>query len=393
MSTISPSRIARAQSRRTRRGLGEPSRLQASPFRHFDWFLVGAALAITALGLVMIYSTTHERIPGDPYYFVKRQALFAGLGIGAMAAVLLVDYRRLRDLSMVFYGGTVLLLLAVLAPVGSNIKGHQAWFQLPGGFTLQPSELAKFGIIVALAGYCNQYRGELDAWRLTTIVALVSVPIGLVLLQPDLGTVMVFAAIVIAVLAVAGVTGKQLVVLGLLALTGVYAVVGLGLLKQYQIDRFTTVFLAGNDTSQTTGYNQRQSEQAIANGRTTGEGILDGSQTQGGFVPEQQTDFIFTAVGEELGFVGAAFLLALFAIVMWRTWRTARQARDFFGVLVCVGVLAMLGFQMFENMGMTMGIMPVTGIPLPFMSYGGSSLITTLACVGLVANVSMRRFD
>jgi rod shape determining protein RodA len=390
MSTISPSRIARAQQRR---GLGEPSRLEASPLRHFDWLLVGCVLAITALGLLMIYSTTHQRIPGDPYYFVKRQVLFAGIGFVAMFVVLCIDYRRMRDYAMVFYGATVFLLLAVLAPVGSNIKGHQAWFQLPGGFTLQPSELAKFGIIVALAGYCNRYRGELDAWRLTMIIGLVSVPIGLVLLQPDLGTVMVLAVIIVAILAMAGVSGKQLIVLGLLAITGVYAVVGLGLLKQYQLDRLTTFLDPESGTSQGSAYNQEQSKQAIAHGRITGEGLEQGSQTQGGFVPEQHTDFIFTSVGEELGFVGAAVLLALFAIVLWRTWRTARLSRDFFGALVCVGVLAMLAFQMFENVGMTMGIMPVTGIPLPFMSYGGSSLITTFACVGLVANVSMRRFS
>jgi rod shape determining protein RodA len=390
MSTISPSRIARAQSRR---GLGEPSRLEASPLRHFDFLLVGAALAITVLGLAMIYSTTHQRVPGDPYYFVKRQGLFAAIGFVAMAVVIWIDYKRLRELSMLFYGATVFMLLAVLAPVGSNIKGHQAWFQLPGGFTLQPSELAKFGLIVFLAGYCNHYRGEIDAWRLTVIIGLVCVPIGLVLLQPDLGTVMVLAVIIVAILAVAGVSGRQLIVLGLLALTGIYAVVGLGLLKQYQIDRLTTFIDPESGTSQGTAYNQSQSEQALAHGRSTGEGYLNGSQTQGGFVPEQHTDFIFTSVGEELGFLGAVVMLGLFAIVMWRTWRTARLSRDFFGTLVCVGVLAMLAFQMFENMGMTMGIMPVTGIPLPFMSYGGSSLITTLACVGLVANVSMRRFD
>jgi rod shape determining protein RodA len=390
MSTINPNRIARAHARR---GLGEPSRFEASPLRHFDWILVGASLAITAIGLAMIYSTTHQRIPGDPYYYVKRQVLFAVIGLAAMAVVLLVDYKRLSHLTMVVYGLTVLMLLAVLAPVGSNIKGHQAWFQLPGGFTLQPSELAKFGLIVFLAGYCNHYRGELDAWRLTVIIGLVSVPIGLVLLQPDLGTVMVLAVIIVAILAVAGISGKQLVVLGLLAVTGVYAVVGLGLLKQYQLDRLTTFLEPESGTSQGTSYNQEQSEQAIAHGRSTGEGYLAGSQTQGGFVPEQQTDFILTSVGEELGFVGAVVLLGLFAIVMWRTWRTARTSRDFFGTLICVGVLAMLAFQMFENIGMTMGIMPVTGIPLPMMSYGGSSLITTLACVGLVANVSMRRFD
>jgi rod shape determining protein RodA len=182
-------------------------------------------------------------------------------------------------------------------------------------------------------------------------------------------------------------------VLGLLAVTGVYAVVGLGVLKQYQLDRLTTFLDPESGTSQGTGYNLEQSTQAIAHGRTTGEGLLNGSQTQGGFVPEQHTDFIFTSVGEELGFFGGVVLLALFAIVMWRTWRTARLSRDFFGALVCVGVLAMLAFQMFENMGMTTGIMPVTGIPLPFMSYGGSSLITSFACIGLVANVSMRRFN
>jgi rod shape determining protein RodA len=219
------------------------------------------------------------------------------------------------------------------------------------------------------------------------------VPIGLVLLQPDLGTVLVFAVIIVALFAIAGVSMRQLVILCLLAATGVYAVVGLGLLKQYQLDRLTTFIDPESGTSAGSAYNQEQSKQAIAHGRITGEGFEQGSQTQGGFVPEQHTDFIFTAVGEELGFVGAIVLLGLFAIVLWRTWRAARLSRDFFGTLVCVGVFAMLAFQMFENVGMTLGIMPVTGIPLPFTSYGGSSLITSFACIGLVLNVSMRRFD
>ncbi len=377
----------------TRRGREARLGFDAAPVRHFDFMLVGAALALSVIGLVMIWSTTRHRIPGDELYFVKRQALFLGFGIVAMVAVIAIDYRRLRDHSMVAYIVTVGLLLAVLAPLGSNIKGHQAWFQLPGGFTLQPSELAKFGIIVALAGYCNQYRGELDAWRITTILALAAVPIGLVFLQPDLGTVLVLVVIIVGLLAAAGLTGRQLLVLVLLAITGVYAVANLGILKQYQIDRFTSFVDPGSANSQGNAYNQEQSKQAIAHGRFGGEGLGDGSQTQGGFVPEQHTDFIFTSVGEELGFLGAVVLLGLFAIVMWRTWRTARLSRDFFGALVCVGVLSMLAFQMFENVGMTMGIMPITGIPLPFVSYGGSSLITSFACVGLVANVSMRRFS
>ena len=227
-----------------------------------------------------------------------------------MVAVIAIDYRRLRDHSMFAYLVTIALLLAVLAPLGSNIKGHQAWFQLPGGFTLQPSELAKFGVIIALAGYCNQYRGELDAWRITTILALAAVPIGLVFLQPDLGTVLVLVVIIVGLLAAAGLTGRQLLVLVLLAITGVYAVANLGILKQYQIDRFTSFVDPGSANSQGNAYNQEQSKQAIAHGRLGGEGLGQGSQTQGGFVPEQHTDFIFTSVGEELGFLGAVVMLA-----------------------------------------------------------------------------------
>jgi rod shape determining protein RodA len=380
--------------RRSRTSAWGASALDAAPVRHFDWLLVGTTLLIALIGLVMIWSTTRHDFPGDEFHYVKRQAMFLALGIVAMVAVLAVDYRRLRDHSMFAYFATVALLVLVLAPLGSNIKGHQAWFQLPGGFTLQPSELAKFGIIVALAGYCNQYRGELDAWRLATIIALASVPIGLVLLQPDLGTVFVLGAIIVGLLAVAGLTGRQLFVLALLAVSGVFVVVNLGILKDYQLERVSN-FLdpPSGETAQGSAYNQEQSKQAIAHGRVTGEGLGNGSQTQGGFVPEQHTDFIFTSVGEELGFLGAVTLLGLFAIVLWRTWRTARLSRDFFGTLVCTGVLTMLAFQVFENVGMTIGIMPIAGIPLPLMSYGGSSLITTFACIGLVANISMRRFS
>ncbi len=370
-----------------------PSRSDASSLRHLDVWLVGASAVLVAVGLLMVYSTTHHRITGDPLYFVKRQAMFVVVGVVVMVAVIAIDYRRLRDFPLLAYAASVILLLAVLAPLGSNLRGQQSWFQLPGGFTIQPSEFAKFGIIVALAGYCHHFRGEIDAWRLTTVVLLAAVPIGLVLMQPDLGTVLVFAVIILGLLTMAGVTGRQLVVLGLLATSGVWAIMAVGVLKQYQVDRLTVVFNSSSGSgAASSAYNQEQSKQAIANGRFTGEGFDDGSQTQGQFVPEQHTDFIFTAVGEELGFVGASLLLGLFAIVMWRTWRIARLSRDFFGTLVCTGVLAMLVFQMFENVGMTMGIMPVTGIPLPLVSYGGSSIIATLACIGLVANVGMRRF-
>jgi rod shape determining protein RodA len=368
--------------------------LESRALRALDPILIGATLSISALSLLMVYSATRERlsIEGvDELYFVKRQGAAIAVGVLLMAVLLAVDYRKLRDFSVIAYGATVVLLLAVLSPLGSSARGAQAWFVLPGGFQLQPSELAKFGIIVALAGYLNTHRGQLDSWRLTVTMVLAAVPLVLVMLQPDFGTVMVLGLIVIALLAVAGASFRHVIVLTSLGVTFVFAIVNLGMLQEYQVDRLTSLVNQGDDR-RTTTYNTDQSKIAIENGGFDGRGFGNGTQTAGGFVPEQHTDFIFTAVGEELGFVGGATLLALFALVIWRTWRAATIARDLFGTLVCVGVLAMFAFQIFENIGMTMGIMPVTGIPLPFMSYGGSSTITAFACVALVANVSMRRF-
>ena len=380
---------------RTARPLGtRRTRFDVSHLRELDLWLVGATLAITALGVLMIYSSTRERLRlegVDELYFVKRQGIAILVGLAVMALLVAVDYRKLRDSSVLAYVVTVFGLLVVLSPLGENARGSQAWFQLPGGFQLQPSELAKFGIIVAVAGYANAHRGEMDPWRLTVTIALAIVPIGLVMVQPDFGTALVLALVVITLLAVAGASVKHLLVLALLGVSFVAAVVNVGVLQKYQVDRLTSFVSPGSDTRNTT-YNTDQSKNAIGNGGVTGRGFGNGSQTAGGFVPEQHTDFIFTAVGEEFGFLGAAALLALFAIVVWRTWRAALLARDFFGTLVCVGVLALLVFQVFENIGMTMGIMPVTGIPLPFMSYGGSSTVTAFACVGLVTSVSLRRF-
>ena len=305
-------------------------------------------------------------------------------------AILRIDYRKWRDFSLLAFIGTCALLFFVLTPVGSHVNGAQSWYQLPGGFQFQPSEVAKFGLIVALCGYVNEHRNELDPWRLTVLIGLALIPLGLVQLQPDLGTNMVLLVIVVGLLAIAGVKGRYLLILGLLGLTAIYVVFNIGVLKQYQLDRLN--FL-NPDTKQSTAYNQDQSKTTIGSGGLTGAGLFNGPQTRLGFVPEQHTDFIFTAVGEELGFVGGALLLALFGIVMWRTWRTAQIARDFYGTAVCTAVLAMLAFQVFENIGMTMGIMPVTGIPLPFMSYGGSALLADAACIALVANVYARRFS
>jgi rod shape determining protein RodA len=356
-----------------------------------DWILLSACGLIAMFGLLMVYSASRNRVD-DQYYFVTRQAVALMLGIGIFTWLLRVDYRKFRDFSMLAYVLVVAALFFVLTPIGSAAGGATSWYELPFNFQLQPAELAKFGLIVALAGYVNEHRGDIDPWRLTVIMALALVPLGLVQLQPDLGTNMVLMAIVIGLLAVAGVRGRYLLIMAALAITAIYAVIAIGVLQEYQLDRLA-VFQDTANATQGSAYNVRQATAALGSGGLFGQGLFNGSQTRLGFVPEQHTDFIFTAVGEELGFVGAGALIGLFAIVLWRIWRIAQLARDYYGTLVCAGVLAMFTFMIFENIGMTLNIMPVTGIPLPFMSYGGSALITCCASIALVQNVYANRFN
>jgi rod shape determining protein RodA len=366
----------------------------SAPWRHVDVMLLAAILAISALSLVMIYSATRNSqavtgIGGD--YYLQRQAVFLGLGLAAMVIVALIDYRSFQDAAPAFYVVTVVVLLLVLSPLGSASRGSQAWFQF-GAYQFEPSEFAKVALIVCLAAYIAAHRSELDARRVATIILLIGIPMVLIYRQPDLGTDMVFAGILLAMLLVGGAKARHLAVLGLIGAVAIGAVLQLGVLKRYQVERLAA-FLDPQDDPQRSAYNLRQSQIAIAAGGLGGRGVFQGSQTNLSFVPEQHTDFIFTAVAEELGFIGAVTLLALFAVVVWRTWRTGMIARDRFGSLVCVGVLAMLVFQIFENVGMTMGITPIAGIPLPFMSYGGSATIGAFMAIGLVFNVHMRRFS
>ena len=317
------------------------------------------------------------------------------LGGIVMAAVAMLDYRRVREVAPVIYVASLVLLAGVLTPLGSRSKGTQGWYQL-GPFQLQPSELAKLGLIIGLAGLASQFRGEVNLRRLVALILIAALPMGLVLLQPDLGTTLVSAFITFAMFLIAGVRPRHLAVIALVGIVGVTLVLQSGVLAQYQKDRLRAFVQQENPkavSSRREAYNLDQAKIAIGSGGLTGEGLFRGNQTRLGNVPEQHTDFIFTAVGEQLGFLGGATLLGLLAIIVWRVWRAAQLARDDFGTLVCAGIMALFVFQIFENAGMTMGIMPITGIPLPFMSYGGSSTITLFAAMGLVLSIHMRRFS
>jgi rod shape determining protein RodA len=288
------------------------------------------------------------------------------------------------------YAAALALLGLVLTPLGQEVNGAQAWFGL-GPFQLQPAEMSKLALIVAVAALVSHWDGDMDLRRLAIVLGVAGLPMAFIMLQPDLGTVLVFVAITVAMLLVGGVRGRHILVLTIVGVVGIVGVLNSNTLAEYQQDRLTAFIDPENDTRGST-YNLKQSIGAVANGGMTGEGLFEGTQTQLGYVPEQQTDFIFTAVGEELGFVGASTLLGLYAVLLWRIFRTAQLARDPFGTLVCVGVLAMFAFQIFESVGMTTGIMPVTGIPLPFVSYGGSSTLTSFVAVGTVLSIHMRRF-
>jgi rod shape determining protein RodA len=370
-------------------------------WQHVDPILIGATLLIGAFGCLMVYTATRDELQAagiSPLYYLKKQAIFMVIGVVVMLAVMAIDYQRYRDWAPAIYLLTVLVLMAVLV-VGHKSKGAQAWFQL-GSYQLEPSEFAKIGLIVALASYCAAAKGRLTARALVVVLVLSAIPFALIYKQPDLGTALVLAAVLVAVLLIGGASGRHLAVLAVIAVVLGVGVVHFGVLKSYQRERLTSFVNSPNQPSAAllqspagaNEYNLAESKITIGAGGLFGKGIGKGTQTNLSYVPEQRTDFIFTAVGEQLGLIGSGLLLLLFAIVIWRTWRAATLARDLVGTLICVGVLAMLVFEVFENVGMTMGIMPVAGIPLPLMSYGGSAVIATFAGIGLVANVRMRRF-
>jgi rod shape determining protein RodA len=357
-------------------------RLRRAPV---DIVLVGGALAISALGVVMVASATRSG-PGGSTPYVARQLVWVALGTGAMAAAMAVDVDRLRRLSPLAYGLVLAALVAVLSPMGAKVNGAQAWFDL-GPFRVQPAELAKPVLIVVLAAHGARAGGRFGGGRLLGALLLAAPAVGLTLLQPDLGTAIVLAVVTAGLVVTAGAPTRQLVLLGLAGLLGALGGLRAGVLEPYQVERLTGFLHQSSDPRGAT-WNLDQAKIAIGSGGVAGAGLFAGSQTALDYVPEAHTDFVFTVVGEELGLLGGVSLLGLFSLVAWRIWRAAVRAPDTFTALCCTGVLAMIGFQVFENVGMTMGLTPITGIPLPMVSYGGSATVACLAAVGLVANIS-----
>ena len=370
-----------------------------SPLRYADYSLGLVAVVLAAIGVALNYSATWRILEfngQDPATFAKRQILFVAIGIVVMLAATFLDYRLYRDFANSAYLVVMLALVGVLF-FGVERNGARAWYELPGQtFQIQPAEFAKVAVIVALAAFVANQGGHLRLVTLSNAYLMLAVPLGLIYLQPDLGTMLVFVAIGMGVLLVAGAQLKHIFVTSLIGVVVVVALFssdnlgGPALLRQTQEQRLTAFLDPGFDV-QGASYNINQSQIAIGAGGLRGQGWLQGTQTNLNLVPEQETDFIFTALGEEFGFVGVSVLLLLYAYMLARIWFIARASNDLFGAFACVGALSMLTFQIFQNIGMTMGIMPITGIPLPFLSHGGSSTLVAFGLIGLVINVSARR--
>jgi rod shape determining protein RodA len=361
-----------------------------------DVVLLASTLLAAVVGVVMVYSASRGTLLSsglNPHYYLKRQATFVVLGVFAMLIVAVIDYRRLEPVAMAIHALVILSLLGVFV-VGSHALGSQRWYSL-GPLQLQPSEFAVLSLILAVATYCSR-RSEGLTWRdVFRVLILAVIPIVLVMAQPDLGTAIIMTIVLLVMLAVAGLPARILVILLFGAVTVVVVALEAGLLHRYQIARLTTFIHQDSShlslSQRQAVYNLNQAKNAIGSGGLFGTGLLHGSQTNLGYVPEQQTDFIFTAVGEQLGFVGATAVLALFGLIGWRILHAAKVARDPLGRLLCAGIFTFFTFSVFQNAGMTMGIMPITGIPLPFLSYGGTAVLCFFIAVGGALSVYARR--
>ncbi|NUR06342.1 MAG: rod shape-determining protein RodA [Nocardioidaceae bacterium] len=372
---------------------GTTTRVKAA---RLDWVLMLAAAGLLAIGTLLVWSATSARddlTAGDPAAYLKKQLVNIAIGVVLGVLVAATDHRWVRILAPLVYVLSVVGLLLVLV-MGSTINGSRSWIQI-GGMSVQPAEFAKLAVVIGMALLVAERtensltRREVGSRDVLGMLAIAGLPALLILLQPDLGTMLVLSATVFGVIAVSGARRRWLVGLAVGAVGVAVLAVQLHVLKSYQLDRF----LAFTDPMldpRGAGYNTTQARIAIGNGGIFGQGLFGGSQTRSGFVPEQHTDFIFTVAGEELGLVGSAVLIALLGVVLWRALRIASRADDLFGRVAAAGIACWFGFQAFQNIGMCLGIMPVTGVPLPLVSYGGSSMFASLMALGLLQNVHLR---
>ncbi|MDD2818016.1 MAG: FtsW/RodA/SpoVE family cell cycle protein [Candidatus Nanopelagicales bacterium] len=371
-----------------------PSRQGGDYLRDLDWVLLAAAGAATVLGSLLVWSASKADLasPTDPQSYLKKHLINVVLALilGFIASRL--EHRWLRAYTPVIYIVSVFTLLLPFVPgLGTKIAGARAWIQLPGGFTIQPSEFMKIAVILMMAvilaekDRANEEPKDKDV-RLALIVAVI--PLLIILLQNDTGSVLILGSVTLAVIAVSGARTKWVAGLLVSTVVGILLAIQLGLLKQYQVDRLTS-FINPTADAGSIAYNSTQARIAIGGGGWFGFGLFHGPQTQGRFVPVNESDFIFTVAGEELGFIGAAILILLLTIVLWRAVVIAMKADDMYGRLVATGIVAWLAFQMFENIGMALGIMPITGVPLPFVSAGGTSMMATWIAIGLLENIRL----
>ena len=360
-----------------------------------DWLLMLATLALVVLGTLLVWSATSTRADltgGDANAYLRKQLVNVAIGLVLMVAVMATDHRWVRILAPVAYVASIVALALVLV-AGSTINGSRSWLQV-GGMSIQPSEFAKLAVVIGMALVVaerteRRWGHAVGALEVVAMLAIAGVPAVLILLQPDLGTMLVLTATVFGVLAVAGAGRWWLVGLSLGGVAAATGAVLLGVLKPYQIDRFMAFTNPGLDP-RGAGYNTEQARIAVGNGGLLGQGLFEGSQTRSGFVPEQHTDFIFTVAGEELGLLGAGVTILLLGLVIWRALAISASASDLFGRVAAAGIACWWGFQAFQNIGMCLGIMPVTGVPLPFVSYGGSSLFAGMLALGLLQNIHLR---
>jgi rod shape determining protein RodA len=357
-----------------------------------DPLLLLAAIGLVICSVLAIKGATADDIDGSPYYYVERQIAFAGIGLLLMYGCSRLDYSRLRELRYPLYG-FMLASIVVVYLLGTATKGSRRWIETPF-FNLQPSELGKVLLVVTISAFIvDRLRGAPGRETTARVMLLGLVPAMLVMAQPDLGSALVYIAGTLGLLFVAGMPWRHFAALGALgaiaiALTLVaLPAIGVHPLKQYQVDRLTT-FLQPGDVAGKEGYQQQQSKIAIGAGEKTGRGVDHATQTGLNFLPEHHTDFIFAVVGETYGFAGAALVLSLYALLLWRGLHILTQAKNLFGALIAGGITMMLLFQIFVNVGMTVGIMPITGIPAPLLSYGGSSMLVTFLALGLLQSIA-----